>query len=122
MLQTLQRDGPTAIPLHEDYARPEPRNRPQPAPVGPDERRIEDMEIEILHIDECPSWENAEARTKEALNALGRTDVHVTTLFRIRMDLSSFPAGPSLPRNLTSNLFLISLNVYRCFSNCLDLS
>ena len=102
MLQTLQRDGPTATPLHEDYARPEPRNRPQPAPVGPDERRIEDMEIEILHIDECPSWENAEARTKEALNALGRTDVHVTTrLLRTPEEAAetSFAGSPTITVN-----------------------
>lgn len=37
------------------------------------------MTIEILHIAECPSWESAEARTREALEALGRTDVLVTT-------------------------------------------
>ena len=37
------------------------------------------MIVEILHIDECPSWESAEARTREALKALGRTDVLVAT-------------------------------------------
>jgi hypothetical protein len=37
------------------------------------------MTVEILHIDECPSWESAEARTREALEALGRPDVVVTT-------------------------------------------
>lgn len=37
------------------------------------------MNVEILHIDECPSWERAEARTREALTALGRTDILVTT-------------------------------------------
>ena len=37
------------------------------------------MTVEILHIAECPSWESAEARTREALEALGRADVLVTT-------------------------------------------
>lgn len=37
------------------------------------------MNVEILHIDACPSWESAETRTREALAALGRTDILVTT-------------------------------------------
>ncbi|MFD6816330.1 hypothetical protein ACFWCH_05415 [Microbacterium sp. NPDC060132] len=37
------------------------------------------MTVEILHIAECPSWESAQARAREALTALGRTDVLVTT-------------------------------------------
>lgn len=37
------------------------------------------MTVEILHIDECPSWQSAEARTREALDALGRADIPVTT-------------------------------------------
>ena len=37
------------------------------------------MTIEILHIEDCPSWETAEAHTREALDALGRADIPVTT-------------------------------------------
>lgn len=37
------------------------------------------MTVEILHIDECPSWKSAETLTREALATLGRTDVLVTT-------------------------------------------
>lgn len=37
------------------------------------------MSIEILHIDECPSWETAESRTRDALKSLGRPDISVTT-------------------------------------------
>jgi hypothetical protein len=80
MLWALQRDGLSTLPLHEEYARPALHNRPsRPAPDAQDERKIDGMNVEILHIDECPSWERAEARTREALTALGRTDILVTT-------------------------------------------
>lgn len=36
------------------------------------------MEIEVLHIDECPGWEPALQRVREALDALGRSDVEAT--------------------------------------------
>ncbi len=35
------------------------------------------MNVEILHIDDCPSWEVAVARTRGALDRLGREDVSV---------------------------------------------
>lgn len=37
------------------------------------------MTVDILHIDECPSWEIAADRTREALNTFGRADIPVTT-------------------------------------------
>jgi len=36
------------------------------------------MIIEVLHIDECPSWAKAVVRTREALDQLGLGDVPVT--------------------------------------------
>lgn len=35
------------------------------------------MKVEILHIDECPNWEQAGARTRAALDAAGVTDTQV---------------------------------------------
>lgn len=37
------------------------------------------MEIEVLHIDECPSWAVAEERVREALEGLGLSDASVKT-------------------------------------------
>ncbi len=37
------------------------------------------MQVEILHIDECPSWILAAERSREALDALGLEQVPVTT-------------------------------------------
>jgi hypothetical protein len=57
------------------------------------------MNVEILHIDECPSWESAEVRTREALAALGRTDVLVTTrLLRTPEEAAatSFAGSPTI--------------------------
>lgn len=36
------------------------------------------MNIEILRIDGCPNWHNAETHLREALAALDRTDAEVT--------------------------------------------
>lgn len=36
------------------------------------------MKIEVLHIDECPGWELALQRVREALDAVGRSGVEVT--------------------------------------------
>lgn len=35
------------------------------------------MIVEVLHIDECPSWEKAAVRTREALDLLGLGAVQV---------------------------------------------
>ena len=37
------------------------------------------MEIEVLHIDECPSWSVAAERVHEALDRLGLSDANVRT-------------------------------------------
>jgi hypothetical protein len=37
------------------------------------------MDIEVLHIGECPGWELAAERTREALDIAGRADVRVST-------------------------------------------
>jgi hypothetical protein len=36
------------------------------------------MEIEILHIDDCPNWQEAGARVRQALQELGAPEVPVT--------------------------------------------
>lgn len=36
------------------------------------------MKVEILHIDDCPNWEEAGRRTTAALTATGHNDVTVT--------------------------------------------
>lgn len=54
------------------------------------------MTVEILHIDECPSWESAEAHTRDALGALGRADIPVTTrLLRTPEDAAGTPFAGS---------------------------
>lgn len=35
------------------------------------------MRFELLHIDECPNWEEAAARLREALNATGHSDADI---------------------------------------------
>ena len=35
------------------------------------------MHVEVLHIEECPSWQEAGARTRRALDAMGLPDVEV---------------------------------------------
>lgn len=35
------------------------------------------VKVEILHIDACPSWENAGARVRDALDAAGLEDVAI---------------------------------------------
>lgn len=35
------------------------------------------MKIQVLHIDECPNWQEAGARTRLALDAVGLVDVPV---------------------------------------------
>ena len=36
------------------------------------------MEIEILHIDDCPNWQEAGARVRQALQEVGAPEVPVT--------------------------------------------
>jgi hypothetical protein len=36
------------------------------------------MKIQILRIDDCPNWQDAETHVREALAALNRTDIEVT--------------------------------------------
>lgn len=36
------------------------------------------MRVEVLHIDECPNWQEAGRRTEMILRALGETDITVT--------------------------------------------
>lgn len=35
------------------------------------------MRVEILHIDDCPNWEQAGQRARDVLDALGRVDTAV---------------------------------------------
>jgi hypothetical protein len=35
------------------------------------------MRVELLHIDECPNWEEAATRLREALNATGHPDANI---------------------------------------------
>lgn len=60
------------------------------------------MTVEILHIDECPSWASAQARTRQALDALERSDIPVTTR-RLRTPAeaadTAFAGSPTITLN-----------------------
>lgn len=36
------------------------------------------MELEVLHIEDCPNWREAGARAGRAVAQVGRPDIHVT--------------------------------------------
>ena len=38
------------------------------------------MKVELLHIDECPNWEETGARLRTALDAVGKSDVEIDYL------------------------------------------
>jgi hypothetical protein len=57
------------------------------------------VSVEILHVDECPSWETAEARTREALESLGRPDIPVSTRLLLTAEdaaRSAFAGSPTI--------------------------
>jgi hypothetical protein len=57
------------------------------------------MTLEVLHIDDCPNWQDAGARASHALAALGRPDVIVEyRLVRTSADatLAGFAGSPTL--------------------------
>lgn len=57
------------------------------------------MTLEVLHIDDCPNWQEAGARASDALAALGRPDVVVEyRLVRTPADaaLVGFAGSPTL--------------------------
>jgi hypothetical protein len=57
------------------------------------------MEIEVLHIGECPGWEPALDGVKEALVALGRSDVEVTERVLLTEEAaagSAFAGSPTI--------------------------
>jgi len=54
------------------------------------------MKVEILHVDDCPSWEEAGRRTTAALIATGHEDVGVTfRRLQISEDASRVPFAGS---------------------------
>ncbi|MDL9981517.1 hypothetical protein [Microbacterium candidum] len=54
------------------------------------------MKVEILHIDECPSWVEAGARTRRALDALGLEGIEVEyALIRTEEDAAALPFAGS---------------------------
>jgi hypothetical protein len=54
------------------------------------------MKAELLHIDECPNWEEAAARFREALNATGHSDVGIVLrLLRTSDEAASVPFAGS---------------------------
>jgi hypothetical protein len=59
------------------------------------------MRLEVLHIGECPSWEEAGARAAGALTELGRSDIEVTYRL-IESDTAVPPAFAGSP-TLTLN-------------------
>ncbi|MBX3099347.1 MAG: hypothetical protein KF761_07165 [Salinibacterium sp.] len=57
------------------------------------------MKIEVLHIDECPNWEDAGKVLSEVIDELGITDVSLTfTLIRTPEDaaLHLFAGSPTI--------------------------
>lgn len=38
------------------------------------------MNIQVLHIDECPNWEEAGVRLRSALHAVGKPDTAIETI------------------------------------------
>lgn len=50
------------------------------------------MKVELLHIDECPNWQEAGALTRQALDACGFLDVSVTFVL-IRTEREAMDAG-----------------------------
>ena len=56
----------------------------------------EGVNIEILHIDECPNWEEAGRRVKTALDATGHSTVEVEyRLLRSSEEAAEFPFAGS---------------------------
>lgn len=57
------------------------------------------MKVQVLHIDECPSWEEAGARTRLALDGTGLADVPVEFIvIRTASDAAStaFAGSPTI--------------------------
>ena len=57
------------------------------------------MTLEVLHIEDCPNWQEAGARASRALISLGRSDVPVTYRLVQTPDdanLSAFAGSPTL--------------------------
>ena len=57
------------------------------------------MEIEVLHIDECPSWSVAAERVREALDGLGLSDAKVETRLLRTPDearVTAFAGSPTI--------------------------
>lgn len=57
------------------------------------------MKVQVLHIDECPNWEEAGARTRHALDAVGLPDVAIEyVLIRTAQDAAhtGFAGSPTI--------------------------
>nr|WP_274636467.1 hypothetical protein [Microbacterium bovistercoris] len=50
------------------------------------------MKVRVLHIDGCPNWEDAVARTRRALGAVGLADVPVEAVL-IRTEAEAVSSG-----------------------------
>lgn len=50
------------------------------------------MKVQVLHIDECPNWEEAGRRTRQALDTVGLADVSVEYVL-IRSEREAVDAG-----------------------------
>jgi hypothetical protein len=54
------------------------------------------VKVEILHIDECPNWEEAGARIRAVLDQAGQADVHLSyRLLRTAEEAASMPFAGS---------------------------
>lgn len=57
------------------------------------------MKVQVLHIDDCPNWEEAGARTRQALDAVGLSSVPVEyVLIRTEYEAAStgFAGSPTI--------------------------
>jgi hypothetical protein len=57
------------------------------------------MELEILHIEDCPNWEEAGSRLRDALDATGNTDASIKDrLLRSTSDVegTAFAGSPTI--------------------------
>ena len=57
------------------------------------------MKVQVLHIDDCPNWEEAGLRTRQALDAAGLADVPVEfVLIRTESEATStgFAGSPTI--------------------------
>jgi hypothetical protein len=60
------------------------------------------MELEVLHIEDCPNWQEAGARASHALSALGRSDIPVVYRLLTTTDeaaSTAFAGSPTLALN-----------------------